>query len=203
MYACNFLLRSPDEQGCNDECANSLSIVSSRLTNDEKPKPTTFKEDVSALFESLAFHNIRRGSDLPFYDEVLIGCTGGCIIDKDGKIRVVDGSGIQHVASKFFATLGSLLDDATVVLSRRPCDDCYRRLCLARVRSIVFVSEWDPLDDALGVLECNEPSSKFLECVVEKDRRDSPYSSGYFGLHGLRTFFKREQQKPRNALKSS
>lgn len=68
-----------------------------------------------------------------------IGNTGACLIDQSGIIRVVEGSGWDHVALCLCSKHPQLIKGGHLVVSRQLCTTCTRRLIQCGVHKITVV----------------------------------------------------------------
>lgn len=116
----------------------------------------------------------------PFSAITRKGNTGACLLDARGHIVTVEGSNVEHVASRLCFLYPEAIRSGSLVLSRTPCATCVRRLIQCQARVLVLpqhpLEEVDKLETAaiqgLAEKQKNRYFHLLLLNLMEPDHED-------------------------------
>jgi deoxycytidylate deaminase len=97
-----------------------------------------------------------------------IGTTGCCVVDSNGKICLVEGSGSQHVCRELLK-YSSCMVGSTVYLSRFPCIQCIRTLITLKPSKVIAVKTSMLFSDMPWLCSWfenfNEPENDMIQAI--------------------------------------
>jgi hypothetical protein len=113
-----------------------------------------------------------------------IGTTGACLIDKNGLIRTVEGSGWEHVSLSLCTKYPQLIKESHLVVSRQLCSTCIRRLIQSGVSKITVVQH-----------DCQWPNVSAEKLKDMKQSKKNRVAENFF-----RSFFRASKEPPQDYI---
>jgi hypothetical protein len=126
-----------------------------------------------------------------------IGNTGACLIDKNGFIRAVEGSGWEHVSLSLCTKYPQLIKEGHLVVSRQLCSTCIRRLIQSGVSKITVVQhdcQW-PIVSAEKLKDMKKLKDDKKKLKDMKQSKKNKVAGDFF-----RSFFRASKEPPQDYI---